>query len=753
MRILRLDLEDGEELDLHPYVTVLGGLDPDVHRRVVDRLVRLTRGDAAGTSGLIESDEVLSELSSGALAALDLPPDTEVLVRAEQLPGARLVGAGGSDTDADARLSAARAALAELEDELTAARRAVATATNQLDEARRGVDDFAINAHDAAVAAVREAEAAAVARLQGTAATDERVRLESALAEAREAAARHEARLDAERLALLELLEDLEAARAEHDQLSADDAAEAAEAPTEPDLPVVPPAEHVAAVEQALELVRMGPPPAPMVTSPEALDLADRIREHNERHDALEQTLRDEGIDVVALQDELSAAQFDVQAAQEAARPKVISPEDDAEIERLHDIVVDLGEKRSSRRSGKSTESAYQEACDALDAILDRVGYPTYAAYVMGRIAPTIDVDARRRLDAATDRVADLEGQLDQAASILERDARVLMLRAERDQLWAAARDLLATLPDDVESALRALRVPAESDHPAVDELRALLDRLGIDRRGDDERTLVGAAETFLADAALARSELDARRAADDEVPVPVERPVEAAARRVDDLHARAATADAALAELEDVAEEHARRVAEVEAALDALAASAPADPAQDPRVAQDPAVRGAHEQLAVAEARLARHRDAVALADELQGRLRSARSAEREVQARHDDAAHAAASLEEEVTGGPPPEVEWNLDDAGVEPIEWFLLGRVATLRTAAPSGTVPLVLDDAFRGLSEDHVESLCAALAKVARTVQILYVGDTPAVAAWARAQGLDVAAVVRPGQPAI
>ena len=128
-------------------------------------------------------------------------------------------------------------------------------------------------------------------------------------------------------------------------------------------------------------------------------------------------------------------------------------------------------------------------------------------------------------------------------------------------------------------------------------------------------------------------------------------------------------------------------------------------------------------------------------------------RRAEREVASRRDERAaevDALAASHGAATSG--AEVEWNLDDAGVEPIEWFLLGRVASLRNAAESGSAPLILDDVFRGLSEDHVESLCAALAKVARDVQILYVGDEPSVGAWARAQGTEVAAVLGPAQPA-
>lgn len=96
---------------------------------------------------------------------------------------------------------------------------------------------------------------------------------------------------------------------------------------------------------------------------------------------------------------------------------------------------------------------------------------------------------------------------------------------------------------------------------------------------------------------------------------------------------------------------------------------------------------------------------------------------------------------------------VSWTLTEEGVGPIEWYLLGRVASLRSVCAAGSVPLVLDDAFRNLPPDEVATLCDALARIGETVQVIYLGDEPAVAEWAERQGLDHAAVVRPGQPAI
>lgn len=757
MRILRLDLDDGEELDLHPYVTVLGGLAPGIHRRVVDRLARLAHGDASGGPGLVEAHDVLTEVSEDALAGLSLDPASEVVVRAVQLPGASIDpnsvdGTSHAAGEIDARADAARTALAHVEVELASAADAVRDATEALDAARRGLDDFAITAHDGALAALAAAEAEAASAGADTPVVDVRSRLVAELETARRDSEAHDAELQTERLALLELLEALEAERqrlaeltARRDSAGSGEVQPARRPPSDAD---------IARVTRALDVVRAGPPPPPRVPSPQATDLADRIAAHESRHDTLEAELREEGVDVVALQDELVAAQLEVRVAEEAARPNVIAPEDDAEIERLHDIVVDQSEKKGSRRGGKGAERAYDEAAEALDGILERVGYPTYAAYVMGRIAPSIDPDARRRHEEALARVEENERRLDEAARLLENDNRVLVLRAERDQLWAEARDTLGTLPDDVEGALRALRIDGEVEFTAVADLQVVLESVGVPSPSADEVAVVATAETFLADAAIARAEADTEPG---EVVDPLEVEIRSTETRLGDLYDKSTEGDETLTEWEAESERLSALAAAAEAALASHDLESAESDSGEPQVAWTPEVAKAHEQVALTEARLARHRAAVEQVDDRHAELRSARSLEREVEARRDAARTRLESVAGEVDSvddtAPLPEIVWDLDGEDIEPLEWYLLGRVAALRQVSHAGSVPLVLDDTFRGLPEAPTRALCQALARIGESVQVVYVGDSPWVAAWASEKGLDHAAVVRPGQPAL
>jgi uncharacterized protein YhaN len=223
------------------------------------------------------------------------------------------------------------------------------------------------------------------------------------------------------------------------------------------------------------------------------------------------------------------------------------------------------------------------------------------------------------------------------------------------------------------------------------------------------------------------------------------------------DLHDKSTEGDETLAEWEAESERLARVAAEAEAALTAHDASSDGSGETGPPAALTPEIAIATEQVALTEARLARHRAAVEQVDDRHAELRSARSLEREVEARRDAARTALDAVSGEADSvddtAPLPEIIWDLDGGAVEPREWYLLGRVAALRQVSHAGSVPLVLDDAFRGLPEAPTRALCEALSRIGESVQVIYVGDAPAVAVWAAEQGLDHAAVVRPGQPAL
>src|SRR5581483_8748483 len=71
MRVVQVDLGD-RRLYLHPYLTIIRGLDDKSHDRLVDTFAGLPEGRAAA-SGMIEAHGIFLDLTDDALALLDLP--------------------------------------------------------------------------------------------------------------------------------------------------------------------------------------------------------------------------------------------------------------------------------------------------------------------------------------------------------------------------------------------------------------------------------------------------------------------------------------------------------------------------------------------------------------------------------------------------------------------------------------------------------------------------------------------------------
>lgn len=802
MRIIRLDLENGEEIDLHPYVTVLNGLGPSVQRRVAEQLVRVARGDVEGISGMIEAHGLLVDLDPRRVGPLGLPADADILVHAEQLPGARLVpvpGADAADRALEEKIGDIEAEITRLDAELTTVTAEITRATAELDDARRGLDEFAITAHEGALRAVAEAEDLARRRLEGAAASagaspaeQRRAALAAELADLRDRQARLQDLLDEERLGLLELLERLEAERALLDELRTDATAGAeptsapadtAEVEPEPEPePALPDRADMDAVHAAIREVVAGPPDAPMVPSLPAAALADQVAAHRERHREWERGLAERGLDTGVLHERLEAARRVEAAAAEEARPKTVTPDDEREIERLHDIVTEHAEKRGSRRWGKEAARLYEEASAELDALLGKYGFPTYAAFIMERTNPAVDAQARQRHEDAKVLVANIEREIDEVTTAIAEDPHGRMLRAERDQLWSAAEELLGgSYEGDIEDALRQLRVPGPVEFDAPDRLRDLLRRLGVDVSGatttarlievaDEWYTTATEAHEVAAAAAApgvtGSGDLGISLPGDEpdvpEVPEAPADPVAAQEALVQEIFDRSVALDRELTEHENEFDQRAEEIAALEAklvALDEETGTGRGDPDADPladAIAADPTVVGAREQAELTAARLERHRGAVERVDRMHASIGELRHTERMLTAQRDGLATEVASLRAERDGDEGRvllPVSWTLTEEGVGPIEWYLLGRVASLRSVCAAGSVPLVLDDAFRNLPPHEVATLCDALARIGETVQVIYLGDEPAVAEWAERQGLDHAAVVRPGQPAI
>jgi hypothetical protein len=89
------------------------------------------------------------------------------------------------------------------------------------------------------------------------------------------------------------------------------------------------------------------------------------------------------------------------------------------------------------------------------------------------------------------------------------------------------------------------------------------------------------------------------------------------------------------------------------------------------------------------------------------------------------------AQDVEGGAAGGMPA---WSEIDP--EAIELYLLARLAAQRQVSYAGSVPLVIDDALAGVPEDGVHQVLRGLARMAESVQVVYVTDDPVVVEWAQ-----------------
>lgn len=849
MRLLQLPTGHDELIDLHPNMTVVQGLDEASHRRLVDAVTGLARGESTVEGGLLEAHGVLFELRADLLAVLEVPgDDLDPVVRAGDLPTQPLTvdarelrrreqefgqllariaeqaelqsKARGAVSAAVTALEQARRARAEAEFRVPARIEEVDRLTRRLDhlaELRRRLDEQLTElAQEAAVAdATRQDVEQRTTRVRDAARTaaERRAALEAERdAVARECDAGAAAALERAEADLRDLTIAIEAERA----APADDQQPLFHNPVDDAEPLEDVLERIdtqlAAIDRMLVALAatdltevrdsltllQGGDSVEQVPSTEALAIADEL-------DALSVDVDDDLTEPFAERSLASARERldDAQQALLEATQAVRNPElDRDEVERLEDAhqrLLDAIDKADRRFAGARARDRVADLRAAEQEVLDRLGYASYSDFMMGTSFLQVDPVKEATLDAARTELAEAEDEwhrIQQATD--DALARAAVLDRRRGLIERGRALVGGPVPvADLAGALRDLRVPAVSVEESAGRLRTALEQVGLDLGGED---VDGAELRMIAEAWLAEAELadERRRAAEAERDALREEQrvlrakLEAAADEAARLAAlpdpevvreeRLAAARARVADAEQrwlVAEAAAERLPELEvavAAADAEALRAQAEAA------------GAEEQLQSAQA-------AVAALEERERTLRhdlaSAVETEAEVTASIEalqtdrsldpdvlDAAIEAARLQlreaedavEAETGAlalldaegqaAAIEIERLQDivaaqDTGTateaEELEWYLLARLAAQRAVSVAGSLPLLLDDALRGLDAEGVSHLLGRLERMAEAVQVIVISDDPLVAAWATEAGSARAAVVRPGVP--
>src|SRR5262249_50172674 len=154
-------------------------------------------------------------------------------------------------------------------------------------------------------------------------------------------------------------------------------------------------------------------------------------------------------------------ARGELAAAERAMQKPNLSETDVAELEAAHEAVLDAESKASGRlRRGGSKK--LDEAMATQQAILDRGGFPTWSAYVMGASLLGIDPMAEERLERARLDLESADAHWAQVAASIEADPQHRALLDRLEAVYLEAFDVLGGDDDqaDLENALRNLRVP-----------------------------------------------------------------------------------------------------------------------------------------------------------------------------------------------------------------------------------------------------------------------------------------------------
>jgi len=505
MRVLQINPNGSEAsaLDLHPTISVVTGLGDGGRALIRRAFEEMSKGRDPGCGGLLEAHGVLFDLSAEAISMLDLTARVGVVITPEDIAsvGESLRRGAGPPTFDRAQIDQfiAEAPVGEFPD-LDLARNARNNSREALEILREAAAKSQAK-YDDKETSLRRAEAELdVARTTGP-----RVRLVT----------EDDADANAEDTEVVSL-DDL---RARHDELvELIDVLHTRGAQIERGLKELSSID-VRPLTVLLDAIR-SPSPVELVPSERAQELADDVKILEARVADLERELDDSGMGTAGVMQRLEQCRAEVAQAERSMKKPELGPADVEELEAAHEQVFEAEQKASSGLFKGGARKALEEALEAQQRVLDRVGFPTWTAYVMGASLLSIDPIAEQRLEKAR---LDLEGAEAHWARITETiesnpEHRTLLNKLE--EVYLEAYDLLGgEEPDDLEYALRNLQVAKRevTTEELADALAYQLELLGLPLGESPSVDLVVmAADAFVEEAAAITgriAELRAERA------------------------------------------------------------------------------------------------------------------------------------------------------------------------------------------------------------------------------------------------
>jgi hypothetical protein len=693
MRLLQLSLDTERDapLELHPLLTVVHGLDDRDRSRLIRSVTAIAKGQDPGLPGLIEAHGIVLDLTGDALAMLDTGADVDPVVRRVDLPGA--VATARDDRRAPDGETAAEGP-DPAEALLLTAPKGVHPELDRARKRHRDASDSLAVLRSATEQAARDLDAAGRQRRR---AAEE---LDAALSRAAAPLGpEHRTGPAGQEVASLE---------AELDRI-ANGIAELQGLDTQP----------LAVLLDAIE----NPGPTEMVPSPRAQELADRIGALQLQVAGLEDRLEAEGRGPVSAMRRLDEARADVQAAERALERADLDPADEVALRKAHEVVLDSERKASGLRA-RAGQRKLAEALARQQEILDRVGYPTWSAYIMGASLMGADPAAEERLAQARVELSAAEAHWARVSAAMEADPEHHALLDELERVEVEAIGLLlereASVPserEELEGCLRDLREPKHDVTPEqlVEALAFHLESIGypLGEARRDMAHVCRVAQAFLAEA-------------------------EGIAARVEELAAERLMVESRLADACSRAEAEAWAALEASVELPSGAGPSLADLEHElarARAAEEEKVELLEGREALLEAALATEQAAARRAVAVARQVLEATGADR--------TGHGAA-----VTAGGVDHATPGWSEVDPEAIELYLLARLAAQRQVSYAGSVPLLIDDALLGIPDADVRRVLDGLGRMAESVQVVYLSEDPAVLEWAQRQHDRAAAVGSP-----
>lgn len=706
MRLLQLNPNGSEEsvLDLHPMITVLTGLSPVGRDRLVRAVQALPRADEPGCPGLLESHGIFFDLDRTSLELLGLGTEVDVVVDGAAVDA---VIARGPVVPAAAALAVDEPITPERFLEITpegvhpaidAARKAQRDAREALSILREAADLVRAELDEVSAKRRRAEAALEAARAAGG---RPRLRLVDTGGDSADTAVER-ARLEAE---LAELEASIERATRGIAELRALD--------TRP-------------IQVLVDALR-DPEPVEYVTSERGVELADEFESLRDRVDTLEASVQVGGLTFSEALARLEAARAELRVAERSMAKPELSPDDVAELEAAHEEVLEAERKASGGLGKRAAAKRLDEARAVEQAILDRVGYPTWSAYVMGASLFTVDPLAQERLNRAKFDLEAAEAAWAEISTEMQSHPEHRELLEQLEAVYLEAIDLLGgDSEEDLGSALRQLQVAKRevTVDELVDALAYQLELVGfpLSPAPTLDRTLL-IAEAFLEEVSGVQArigELEAERDAAEAQAAHIERQLHDLDEPTIDLTDHDGEVDAG----ELVEEDLGPLVEAVELARE-----------------------DEQDTIDLLEARELLLDTAIRVESSATGKLRKAAAelAAAESERRAADPLAAFEGLDKVAAPGGGFGADDD-EDAVREAVQVYLLARLAALRSVAYSGSVPLLVDDALRELDADDVGPVLDRLDRMADAVQVIYVGDDPRVVQWAERVGFERAAVV-------